>query len=310
MSAVSPIIRPLTGADELPLFNTLPYLRNDLHADELRDGLRRPEQLWIALLDGRVVARIGWWCRPGTDKPFLLDIFDLLPGHEAAALSLVRTAHEAVLPPEAARPLYDRILPADWRQDAEVRTGVEALVRVLEAAGARLFVERLRLEWRPGTPVPPPTGRLRFRPVAGEAELVDLMERVLTGTLDAHAQRDLRTMTARETAQLQWDEEMGAYDSPRAWWQVAELPSTGEPVGFVIPARNHYAPIIAYIGVLPEHRGHGYIDEILAEGTRVLAGEDVELIRAATDVGNTPMAASFARTGYDAFIRVLMMSWD
>ena len=122
MSAVS--IRPLTGADEIPLFNTLPYLRNHMHADELRDGVRRSEWLWIALVDGAVVARIGWWCRPGTDAPFLLDIFDLLPGHEAAALELVRTAQAAVLEPGTTPPLYDRILPVDWREEPEARAGI------------------------------------------------------------------------------------------------------------------------------------------------------------------------------------------
>ena len=34
----------------------------------------------------------------------------------------------------------------------------------IEQTGGRLFVERLRLEWRPGTPIPEPTGRLTFRP--------------------------------------------------------------------------------------------------------------------------------------------------
>ena len=308
--AVSPTIRPLSGADELPLFNTLPYLTNHRFAEDLRQGMRRPQWLWAALVDGQVVARLGWWSTPDAELPLLLDVFDLLPGHEAAARELAAAALAAVLPAGTTPPLFDRILPVDWRADNEVRTGIESRVRVLETTGARFFVERLRLEWRVGTPVPPPTGRLRFRPVAGEAELVELMERVLTETLDAHSRRDLRTMTPRETAQLQWDEEMSCYDSPRSWWQVAELPGSGQPVGFVVPARNHYAPIIAYIGVLPGHRGHGYVDELLAEGTRVLAEDGAELIRAATDVGNRPMAASFARTGYHTIQRVLMMSWD
>ncbi|MFE5812764.1 hypothetical protein [Streptomyces sp. NPDC056479] len=50
-------------------------------------------------------------------------------------------------------------------------------------------------------------------------------------------------------------------------------------MGFVIPARNGYNSIIAYLAVLPARRGHGYIDEILAEGTRVLAEQKVPRIR-------------------------------
>ena len=61
---------------------------------------------------------------------------------------------------------------------------------------------------------------------------------------------------------------------------------------------NGYNPIIAYIGVLPAYRGHGYIDELLAEGTRILAAEDVPRIRASTDLGNVPMANAFRRAGW------------
>jgi hypothetical protein len=42
----------------------------------------------------------------------------------------------------------------------------------LERAGAWLFVERLRLEWRPGTPVAGHSGRLTFRPVRNPGELI------------------------------------------------------------------------------------------------------------------------------------------
>jgi len=51
--------------------------------------------------------------------------------------------------------------------------------------------------------------------------------------------------------------------------------------------------------VVPEHRGLGYVDDLLGECTRVLAVEqDAEQIVANTDVGNVPMAAAFTRAGY------------
>ncbi len=84
----------------------------------------------------------------------------------------------------------------------------------------------------------------------------------------------------------------------------------GEAVGFVIPARNSYNPIIAYIGVLPAHRGNGYIDDLLAEGTRILAAHGVPRIQASTDLGNVPMARSFQRTGYLNFEREINMTWS
>ncbi|MEJ8639729.1 GNAT family N-acetyltransferase [Streptomyces sp. MS2.AVA.5] len=73
---------------------------------------------------------------------------------------------------------------------------------------------------------------------------------------------------------------------------------------------HSYHPIIAYIGVLPAHRGNGYIDEILAEGTRILAAEGVDRIRASTDLGDVPMAKAFDRAGYVNFERSLNLVWD
>ncbi|MGH3657981.1 MAG: GNAT family N-acetyltransferase, partial [Micromonosporaceae bacterium] len=113
----------------------------------------------------------------------------------------------------------------------------------------------------------------------------------------------------RSAAVRHYTEELARYSSPRAWWRIATLPD-GEPVGFVIPARNPYHPIIAYLGVLPAHRGNGYIDDILAEGTRILAQLDVPRIRASTDLGNTPMAAAFHRAGYVTFERTIAMTWS
>ena len=59
----------------------------------------------------------------------------------------------------------------------------------------------------------------------------------------------------------------------------------------------------------PAHRGHGYIHDILATGTRLLAAQGVPRIRASTDVGNAPMAAAFAKAGYVIFERQIDMTW-
>ncbi|MFI7542578.1 GNAT family N-acetyltransferase [Actinoplanes sp. NPDC049599] len=297
-------LRPITGPDELDLFNSLPYVLNKELAEDLAAGRRRPEWLWLALRGDRVVARAAWWSRPGDEHPVLMDVLDLA-GEVGDGARLVRTALATLGtdPPD-----YLRYVPGDWRDQPEVRRGVEQRMGVLESLGAKLFVERLRLEWRPGTPLPEPAGRLTFRPVRDAGELISLMTLVLEGTLDAHSRDDLTRMTARESAQEQYRDELDRYATPHEWWQVATLPD-GDPVGFVIPAHNGYNPIIAYLGVVPAHRGHGYVDELLAAGTRLLAGEGVPRIRASTDVGNVPMARAFARAGYVTFERQLDMTW-
>lgn len=297
--------RPITGHDELALFNRTPYVLNDELADDLVAGRRRPEWMWVALRGDRLLARVAWWGQPDKDVPFLLDLLDF--DDDQVGAELLRTAMAAVAGPQP--PEYLRMIPPDWRDDPAARQVVERRMAVVEGTGAQLFVERLRFEWRAGTPVPAPGDRLRFRPVRDTEEILTLMTEVLDGSLDAHSRDDLTRMSPREAAVRHYEDELANYRSPQDWWRVATLPD-GDPVGFVTPARNDYNPVIGYIAVLPRHRGKGYIDDILAEGTRVLAAMDVPRIRAATDLGNTPMANAFHRAGYVNFERSINMTWS
>jgi len=308
-------MRPITGPEELGLFNRLAYAFDDELADDLAAGRRRPRWLWVATRGDRLVARLAWWARGRDDAhPMLLDVLDVddtagTPADRTAtAVRLLRRASAEVLPVGTRPPEYTRFVPGDWRDRPGTRRAVEERMAALERTGARLLVERRRLEWRPGTPVAAPDGRLVFRPPHGTGELLDLMTAAVAGTLDAHHREALAGATPREVAVGHYEGELARYTSPRAWWRVAQLPD-GEPVGFVLPAHNGYHPIIAYLAVLPAHRGKGWIDGVLAEGTRVLAGEGVPRIRASTDLGNVPMADAFARAGYATFERQISMVW-
>jgi RimJ/RimL family protein N-acetyltransferase len=300
-------LRPITGPGELDLFNSLPYVLNDEVRDDLAAGRRRPEWLWLALRGDRVVARAGWWSRQGDEYPLWLDIFDI-DGHTDDGVRLLTAALPAVTRSGATPPDYGRFLPADWRDHQHTRQVVQDRMAALERVGAKLLVERLRLEWRAGTPVGELSGRLTLRPVRNPAELIDHMTLVLDGTLDAHSRDELTRMSARQAAQEHYHDELERYASPHEWWRIATLPD-GEPVGFVIPAHNGYNPIIAYLGVVPAHRGHGYVHDLLAAGTSLLAAQNAPRIRAATDVGNAPMAAAFALAGYVTVERQIDMVW-
>jgi len=68
-----------------------------------------------------------------------------------------------------------------------------------------------------------------------------------------------------------------------------------EPPGFLT---------IFYVGVVPEMRERGYVNDLLAAGTATLLEArrktDKPLI-ADTDVSNAPMAAAFERAGWTRF---------
>ena len=102
-------------------------------------------------------ARLAWWGNPGDDGPSLLDIFDIAdpadPAHRSAARDLLETATRQVIGSGAEPPGYIRYVPSDWRDNEAVRREVEALIDVAEQTGARVFVERLRFEWREQTPI-------------------------------------------------------------------------------------------------------------------------------------------------------------
>jgi RimJ/RimL family protein N-acetyltransferase len=311
-------IRPITGAGELDLFCRFPYVLNEELAADLESGRRRPGWLWVALSGDQLVARAAWWARhQGGGSPDVLDILDVDdnaggPRRVDIAARLLVTAAADVLPAGRPQPEYSRFVPPDWRDHPASRRAVEDRMAAIAQTSGRLFVERLRLEWRRGTPVPEPSERLVFGRAGGPGEhrqLIALMTAVLAGTLDAHSQADLARMPAEQAAVRHYEDELMVYESPREWWRIARRPD-GEPVGFVIPAHNGYHPIIAYLGVVPAHRGHGYISEILAEGTRILAGNDVPHIRASTDLANVPMAAAFRRAGWVNFGRTINMRWS
>ena len=309
---VSPLFRTIEGPTELERFLGLPYSLNPELADDLRLGRRRTEWMWMALIDDSVVARVAWWGNPGDNKPALLDIFDIADPadavHHLAARILMETATRQVIGSRAERPGYIRYVPPDWRENQASRRHVEVLIDIAEQTGARVFVERLRFEWRKGTPIAPPSGRLEFRQPHDDDEILDLMTAVVPGSLDAHTVLDLKTMTPREAAHDHFSGELAKQISSRDNWRVA-TDHTGASVGFVTPGHNHYHPVIGYLAVLPEHRGNGYIHDILNTGTRILADQRVDHIRAATDLTNLPMAAAFERGGWINFERSINMTW-
>lgn len=163
-SASDITLRPLAGPEELGLFQQLSYVLDHELQDDLATGRRIPAWMWVALRDDRVLARIAWWAPKNGDAPQSLDFFDVddaLPAAERheIGLRLLETATAEVVPADAERPEYGRFVPGDWREDPAAREVVETRLNIMAASGATPLVERLRLEWLPGTPLPrPPRG--------------------------------------------------------------------------------------------------------------------------------------------------------
>ncbi|MFJ9147854.1 GNAT family N-acetyltransferase [Streptomyces sp. NPDC102270] len=269
-----------------PVFDTLP---DPLGAGESHRLTRhRPDWKRVALRDGQVVARGAWWGGPDDTAPVNVNWFDVAEGEEEAGAELLRTAPWQVE--------LEMNLPAGWREDPGLRAAAETRFSAAHKAGYALLVERFLYRWTPEHRLPERPGRLEFRPEPDDAVFFDLLRRIHSATLDAHALTAIEEDGLDRAAQ----EELDFFHwcpSPREWWQIAHTPQ-GDVAGIHIPAHNPSGPCVGFIGVVPEHRGHGYAYDLLAECTRYLVERGAEFVSGATDRGNFPMAANFAKAGY------------
>lgn len=260
-------------------------------------GEYRPEWVRVALRDGEVVARAAWWGGPDDEAPVALDWFDFTD--TGGGTALLRDAPWRVE--------YQLKLPPGWRHDEPVRAAADARIDAALAAGMRPLVERHHYCWTTACGLPDLRGRLQLRPEPDDEAFLAALRSVHEGTLDAHARRAIEAegfdAAARDELEyLRW------LPSPRSWWRMAHA-DDGVRVGFVVPAHHHADPLIAFVGVLPEHRGQGYAHELVAAATHLLVAEGAERIVAGTDVGNVPMARAFARAGYPIDQQKLSLVW-
>jgi RimJ/RimL family protein N-acetyltransferase len=330
MSAAASAFRPATASDLDRVAGLIvpdaasPLTARDFRA-RLDSGEYRADRVWVAETSGAttgggngIAAAAVWWGRTGERAPGALDALIAdpdLPRERRAAVGsrLLAVAHDTFGRSLRRTPAsFHFLLPCDWRSRHDVVSALSWRWEAALRAGLTDELERLRFEWRAETGLPE-TGRgrrarLTFRREPDDDVFATLFRRALKGTLDA---------TTRKTADVVGDgiqahADVAFYrdrmEGDRRWWIVAELPD-GEPVGFGVPNRNSEAAVVGYIGVLPEYRGRGYIDEILAETTRILATEGrADRVQADTDLANQPMAAAFERAGYVNFERRVVLS--
>jgi ribosomal protein S18 acetylase RimI-like enzyme len=307
------VVRPI-GPDEVDLFTSFadasPLGLKPPLAMYL-DGLHqwyRPEWSWVALRDGQVVARVAFSGPPEAELPLVMGSLEIgtRPDRVETGVALVRTAYAAMTgggTGEGGRPEYRQFLPVDWHEHAGMRAAVADRRTVARLAGLRFLVERLELRWpaESGAALPPRPGRLTFRPVGDDAEALAVVRGTLEGTMDAHARRDLARDGVDAAARAIVEELPG----PRSLVRLAYDP-TGRCVGMTVPGLRPWGADISYVGVLPEHRGNRYADELLLEASHLLVEGGATEIVAATDVGNAPMAAAFARCGYAVTDRMMV----
>ena len=266
---------------------------------EIAAGRLQPQWSQVAFDgEGSIVGRALWWGRDGR-TPLALDVWDAVDGDDEPVVilgELLERGHAALAAMGIDAPLPHTLrVPTAWRDIATVRQDVQTKITAAAGGGLRTHNERLQFQWEHDVPVPQPTQRLRFEP-AEDDTFIDLFARAAYGSLDVMTQRELAATDARHLAR----DEVDYYRScpgDRAWWRVA-CDRHGDVVGIAIPSATPTNRNVGYLAVLPEHRGRGYGDDLLAFITTFHAAAGAERITGTTDAVNGPMAAAFERAGY------------
>ncbi|ROS77406.1 ribosomal protein S18 acetylase RimI-like enzyme [Curtobacterium sp. PhB130] len=291
---------PGDGLEAVLAFTTdepVAWIGADRYRQESAAHNYRPEWSWLAVRDGQPVGRALWWGGADASIPSTLDDVVVAvsdPDERVAIASGLITAGAESF---GTLPEWIVDVAVDWESDPRAVAAVGWRADAARAAGLTRMTERVSVAWTPASDVPSPAASsgLTFRGGADD-EFLDLFRRVTVGSLDAHTQATVAQLGPSGTAA----DDLAFYRSlpgSRDDWRIAADPD-GLTVGFVLATRTAYDAAISYIGVLPQHRGRGVVDALLAEGLRVHDAAGEPRVVATTDAANTPMRRAFERAGF------------
>ncbi len=149
--------------------------------------------------------------------------------------------------------------------------------------------------------------RLDFRSYedVGEANFLQAISLVTKGTLDKFLKRSVENVGINEAVRI-YVEELKTIDFQKDIWVLAF--NNDELIGLVIPSNfgRGYGGI-NYIGVIPQERGKGYVDDLLIKGTQLLLNQGVSIIIADIDIDNFPMKDALIRCEYEFFYDLVIL---
>jgi ribosomal protein S18 acetylase RimI-like enzyme len=191
------------------------------------------------------------------------------------------------------------VIALDAHANPEYMIGSDVRRRVYEAAGLPLFQEKEGFLWTPGgSPAVDRERRLTFRDITdtGTDLYARTMSRCPAGSLDRQ-DRYYAGLVGLDG----WGPEMLGFltDEDAPSWLLA-FDAAGDVVGYVAlgtfddPTRG----TIMHIGVVPEQRGRGYVDDLLRACNEAALRRGFDRVLSDVDVENGPMLAAMERAGH------------
>ena len=260
----------------------------------------RPEWCFV-LEDGHdTVGRIGFRVTPTVADPSRLGS---LPADELFVYGLHLPWDDDYL--EVGRRLFAAAVAAisdevpellEVRINNSVHPHAAARVDLMTRLGMDLFQEKHGFFWADEGPRVESGARLEFRSIAdiGVEAYRAVMAPCGMATLDRN---DHYYWTG--CGPDNWAAEMTRYlaDEDAHMWLVGHR--RGDPVGYVnIVSVEDWGSTIGHVGVLPDHRGRGYVHDLLTAGTAVARRSGITSMLSDVDVLNGPMMSAMGRAGH------------
>lgn len=296
------------AADEASLETFLSASKESPYQEQLREyaetllqrGSTRLEWCLVGLEDGEPAARAALWALPGHAVPTDIVLIaadwgddELSGGHEllpevhelARSLGAKALSHHVDSPPGAPQ----------WQENEDAR------IRLLVESGYELLRDGLRWMYS-GSPVPRQQS-LVYRALAdvGEDAFVEAIASTYEGTRDSWINQTVDEHGAIGAARADFDDYRQMEHLPE-WWELA-FTADGELAGVIMAARNPTTAVIAYVGVVPDHRGRGLAPELVQRGTEQLVASGSTEIGGDCDRDNVGMVKAFRRAGFEEVAR-------
>jgi RimJ/RimL family protein N-acetyltransferase len=274
------------------------------YADSLLEQrFTKPSWCLLALEGDHPVARAALWSMPDQEAPTDIVLIDADWSDDELAVgrAVLSRLHEL------ARELGGDVLSHhvdDPPAAPQYQEHEEARIHLLTTSGYELVRDGLR--WRylaSSSPAPQPEPSLAFRPLSevGEDAFVEAIASTYEGTLDSWLNQNIEQHGLTGAARTDFGELQGMDYRPE-WWELA-YEQDGSLAGVSMAARNPSTAVIAYVGVVPDHRGRGLAPHLVRRGTQHLLASGAEEIRGDCDRDNVGMVKGFERAGYEQFAR-------
>ena len=255
-------------------------------------GSSQPDRCFIVEAEGRIIGRILYRGQndeidfTGLHLPWDQDYLSI--GHHLFRDSLLHLQQDGIK-------ILEAFVSSAWeyRQQAQ---------NLIESLGLTLVQTKMRYVWRQMGKPSVQSSRLVYRTLTeiGDEVFIDIIRRASLETLDRLDQLQINSIGAEQHARSYFRLLKTEFEHFPDWW-LAAYTTADEVVGHVVavPYNLHrHEGSIGYIGVVPEQRGKGYVDELLRQGMAVMVQDGISTVICDTDEPNLPMRHAFDRCGY------------